>query len=467
MDAPAHNTTETARTTLYAMATRSLCVAMAAAALSLPSAQAAEFYMKIDGIEGSVQQKDHKKWINIDSVLQFSPDPMESGRRGALLGEVTANIITDKALPKLLEAAATGQVIDKLEVHGTTTSSGDDKTRVPYFQWELKNVQVTSYQSDPGGGGETVTVGGFTAGNLVEYVDNGAGQPRGRVVESFRVDPLTGAPDYDFVDPAIPMKGGVHVQPVGTPNYLDEDDDGDGVADRVVLSGLGTTGLDGYEVSGPVKETTHNIEFLRGDPNNDAHVIVSTAYGKDGKKGGNVETTWKVEEGEKLTRPRRKLELKADYSDLGASLYEYTVAYRESEFSESIVAQGVASVDDVLVLAGDECDDDCDGIPPSESLSINYEKIKWTYEGLDRGVLPDGQEIELDPALATSVSLRPIGGEPVGGLPTTARLTFANFERVSVLGVAAVPEPGALGLTAIAAGFATAVRRRREGQAAV
>lgn len=465
-----HNTTSrttTARTTKRALplsVMRPLSVALLAIAWSIQPAQAAEFFMKIPSIEGEVQDESghHEKWINLGSVIQGIERPMTAGviRPPTDLGEV-AGIVTDKALPKLMEAASKGKVIDKVEIYGTAPFSDASSGRVPYFQWELKNAVVSSYQSDPGGGDtEAIAFGGFSSGNLVHYQYNDAGQPEGRVVESFRVDPLTGLADFDFVNPTVRLRGGLDLQPIGTPNVSERYNDfhGEGISEIMVgLTGLGSSGLDGFRVPTVAQEVRHNLEMRHGDRNNDARVTVFTEYGKDGKKGGNVETTWKVEEGESIARPRRRLELKADYSDLGTALYEYTI-----EHGDAVVAQGIASDINALVLGGDDCDDS-DPVcgPASESVSLSYETIKWTYDKLDRGVLPTGEEIQLDPDLATSVSFRAVGGDPLDGPLSASRLTFANFESVNVLGVTAVPEPGTVMLTAIAAAFAAAGRRRR------
>ena len=60
------------------------------------------------------------------------------------LNDISLGIITDKALPKLLEAAVKGQVFKKVEIHGTATY-GNAGEQV-YLAVELENVQITSYQ---------------------------------------------------------------------------------------------------------------------------------------------------------------------------------------------------------------------------------------------------------------------------------------------------------------------------------
>ena len=60
------------------------------------------------------------------------------------LDDISLGIITDKALPKLLEAAVKGKVFKKVEIHGTATY-GDAGEQV-YLALELENVQITNYQ---------------------------------------------------------------------------------------------------------------------------------------------------------------------------------------------------------------------------------------------------------------------------------------------------------------------------------
>jgi len=157
------------------------------------------WYAKFGDIEGSSVHKDHKKWCNAASVNigghKAGGGGTGVGRVGGKMNleDVSIGIITDKALPKLMEAAAKGKVIDKVEIEGTATYG--DAGEQTYIKVELMNAQITSYQ--------------------------------------------LGVLDNDAATDDISM--------------------------------------------------TLNFEEYK---------IVFTEYGKDGKKGGNVETTWKVEEAE-------------------------------------------------------------------------------------------------------------------------------------------------------------------------
>ena len=108
------------------------------------------WYAKFDGVDGSSQHKDHKGWCNASSV-NMSGHKAGSGGTGVSriggkmhLEDVSLGIITDKALPKLLEAAVKGKVFPSVEIHGTATY-GDAGEQV-YLAVKLENVQITSYQ---------------------------------------------------------------------------------------------------------------------------------------------------------------------------------------------------------------------------------------------------------------------------------------------------------------------------------
>ena len=108
------------------------------------------WYAKFDGVDGSALHKDHKAWCSAASVNMRGQKVVGEGTGVGRVGgkmhleDITMGIITDKALPKLLEAAVKGKVFKKVEIHGTATS-GKDSEQV-YLGIELENVQITSYQ---------------------------------------------------------------------------------------------------------------------------------------------------------------------------------------------------------------------------------------------------------------------------------------------------------------------------------
>lgn len=106
------------------------------------------WYAKFDGVDGSSVHRHHKAWCNVASLNMsgHKAGGAGAGRVGGKmhLDDITIGIMTDKALPKLLEAAVKGKVFKKVEIHGTATY-GDAGEQV-YLALELENVQITSYQ---------------------------------------------------------------------------------------------------------------------------------------------------------------------------------------------------------------------------------------------------------------------------------------------------------------------------------
>tara|TARA_B100001245_G_C22788363_1_gene380393 strand:+ start:230 stop:793 length:564 start_codon:yes stop_codon:yes gene_type:complete len=107
------------------------------------------YYIKFDGIDGEVADKDHKNWSNLSSFSQ-ALSKNQSGKTGAMRrrGDVAFEEIVlvrelDKSSPKLAHAVAKGEVFPKVEIH--VTASYTDSGRVTYYAYELKNVQMLSY----------------------------------------------------------------------------------------------------------------------------------------------------------------------------------------------------------------------------------------------------------------------------------------------------------------------------------
>ncbi len=107
-------------------------------------------YIKFDGIDGEFQDKDHKNWSVLESFSQAlhktGGGKTGSTRRGGdvLFEDVHVGKEVDKSSPKIAEAVAKGKVFAKVEIH--ITASYTDQGRVTYYAYELKNVQVSSYQ---------------------------------------------------------------------------------------------------------------------------------------------------------------------------------------------------------------------------------------------------------------------------------------------------------------------------------
>ena len=108
------------------------------------------WYAKFDGIEGSSVHNAHAGWCNVAHVNmaghKAGGGATGSGRVGGKmhLDDISLGVMTDKGLPKLLDAAVKGKVFKKVEIHGTATY-GNSGEQV-YLALELENVQITNYQ---------------------------------------------------------------------------------------------------------------------------------------------------------------------------------------------------------------------------------------------------------------------------------------------------------------------------------
>ena len=90
-----------------------------------------DYFLKLDGVDGESADKDHKKWIEIES--------MQINRAGQTISIQRTQ--TSKSSAKIQEACASGKHFKKAILH--VRKSGDDN----YMQIELENVLITSYQT--------------------------------------------------------------------------------------------------------------------------------------------------------------------------------------------------------------------------------------------------------------------------------------------------------------------------------
>lgn len=107
-------------------------------------------YLKIGDIKGESVEPAHKEWINLLSFDQHISRPMAAGisgstrqRASAVCGDVVVTKELDASTPKLIQAICDGTVFKEVKID-MCTSTGD-KQRVPYLQYELKNVMVSSF----------------------------------------------------------------------------------------------------------------------------------------------------------------------------------------------------------------------------------------------------------------------------------------------------------------------------------
>lgn len=113
-------------------------------------------YIKFDGIDGEVVEKDHDKWVELES---FSNGAHKTG--GGRTGSQRVQGVTefedihctknsDKTTPKLLQAMSEGKSFPKVQIHVTTTSDSGPQIIMAY---ELKDVYLTNYNINSSGEG--------------------------------------------------------------------------------------------------------------------------------------------------------------------------------------------------------------------------------------------------------------------------------------------------------------------------
>lgn len=107
-------------------------------------------YLKIGDIKGESTDAKHKDWINLLSVSQGVSRPMKAGVSGSTrqrasvdCGDVVCVKEMDASTPKLISAICDGTNFGMVYIDLCTSTGAAG--RVPYFQWELHNVRVTSY----------------------------------------------------------------------------------------------------------------------------------------------------------------------------------------------------------------------------------------------------------------------------------------------------------------------------------
>ena len=133
---------------------------------------AADYFLKIDGIDGESTDDKHKGEIVIESwswgVSQSSAGAAGGARAGKpCTAPMSFTKKVDKATPLLMANAVAGMVIPRAILIGRKAGEGQQD----YLKYELKNVIVTSYQTS-GSSGSSVPVDQFSlnfASLTVEY----------------------------------------------------------------------------------------------------------------------------------------------------------------------------------------------------------------------------------------------------------------------------------------------------------
>jgi len=153
-------------------------------------------FAKFEGVDGESKDSNHDKWIDVLSIDWGAHKPGggmtgQSRRRGAAVVEdVTLTVEFEKSSPKLQEKCLKGEVIPKLELEQTATYGG---SRMTYLKYELKNVMVTSFQTNASGNDEagppTVVIGNNFEEIKVTYTEyDDTGGSKGNVEYEFKVE---------------------------------------------------------------------------------------------------------------------------------------------------------------------------------------------------------------------------------------------------------------------------------------
>ena len=151
-------------------------------------------FAKYDGVDGESVDDKHGKWSDMLSMewgVQSPTGPAtgQSRRRGApIIDDLVLTYNYDKSTPKLVEKLLKGEVIPKLEIELTSTYGG---ARATYLRYELKNVQVTSYNinASADGGPPTVVLANNFEEIKVTYTEyDSEGQKKGNVEYSWKVE---------------------------------------------------------------------------------------------------------------------------------------------------------------------------------------------------------------------------------------------------------------------------------------
>jgi type VI secretion system secreted protein Hcp len=153
-------------------------------------------FIKFDGVDGESKDKDHKGWIDFESLSQACRQPGRgatgaSRRRGDVIcDDIQVTKVLDKSSPKLAEAVCNGKVFPKVEVHFTASTT--DKGRETYLAYLLKNVMVTSYSMIGVGQSEQPPTDSFSLNYeeiKVTYTEVGPdGKKKGNVEYTWKVE---------------------------------------------------------------------------------------------------------------------------------------------------------------------------------------------------------------------------------------------------------------------------------------
>lgn len=161
-----------------------------------PASVLGAWYAKFDGVDGSSQATAYPGWSVLDAFSQamHREEPDAGTPRSAPLVFEEFKIVKrlDKASPKLAEAVCTGKVFPTVQIHLTSGDTGGREPQV-YYLYELKNVQITSYQISGSSAGsdsvptETLSLN-FDSIKTVFTEYDAAGRAKGQVEFEWKVE---------------------------------------------------------------------------------------------------------------------------------------------------------------------------------------------------------------------------------------------------------------------------------------
>jgi type VI secretion system Hcp family effector len=107
-------------------------------------------YIKLPGIDGEVEEKDHQKWIEVGTGSMPIYRSITEGSKGSSrengetsLGDFVVVKQWDSSTPQIAQAAADGKLLNEVKIHFCSTINNKNVTNL---EIKLKNVIITSYQ---------------------------------------------------------------------------------------------------------------------------------------------------------------------------------------------------------------------------------------------------------------------------------------------------------------------------------
>ena len=155
----------------------------------------AAVFAKYDGVDGESTDTAHKEWIDVLSIDWSIDTKQKKKKSNPIAGEFLITMAYEKSSPKILEAITSGKTIPSLEIELTKTVTDPTglELTVTYLRYELKNVQITSYDvnalSSDLDAAPTVLVGNNFEEIKVTYTeyDDDTGTAKGNVETTWKV----------------------------------------------------------------------------------------------------------------------------------------------------------------------------------------------------------------------------------------------------------------------------------------